>query len=112
MRIRKKAVFLLAGTVVVLGMCAGLWTGWRFFSYIRAHGGGMPTKTEDGEYALNDHGRVTVVPREVYTEARKRWWLFMACIVLALAALGVFLILAQWGRFWITWTGGNKCRRI
>lgn len=99
----KKKVLVVAGVIAFLSMIAVPMMGWRFFSYVRAHGGGMPAKTEQDEYVLNDHGEYTPVPKKVYDEARKRWWLFLGSVGVVISAFGMFffIFLVNTGKLWL-----------
>lgn len=89
---RKK--YLLLGAMVVLGMTVTLWMGWRFFSYVEAHGGGVAVRTEKGRFALNNHGEMTIVSHEVYSEVKKRGRVLTLCVLLEIFAMATYLILA------------------
>lgn len=95
-----KKTVVVTGVLAMLGMMCAFWAQWRFHTYVREHGGGMPGKTEDGRYILNDHGRETPITKPIYREAKKRWFLLVGIVLFELCAGLLFMvILVQGGVF-------------
>jgi hypothetical protein len=77
---------------------------YRRSAFAAEHGEGVPHITDEGETALNNHGGITLVSKDVYDEAVLLQWMVLVLLVLTMATVAVLCLTAFRGR----WPPGGR----